>query len=251
VKKEKNIMSDLISKMQKVANQLDSHNHFDEANYITSLMVKIAQANTGFGGAPAVKPLSFDEDFYQNLPTTETYNPSDPSKPLNTPDALQNLEYYRKNTQMLDKIVKDFQDKTGNLNSMIINLGKKEQLFEIMDLLIQTFEYFVSREQKNIHRNNFFPEDKKVLGTAEDLRNVLSKIENDTAREHLIKEFKNALNAVEMNTNFQLNKVSSIGKFTSGNKWSKFEELVKNGFIEAKAAISALSSPNSSQNKKK
>ena len=236
--------------MQKVANQLDSHNHFDEANYITSLMIKIAQANTGFGGAPAVKPLSFDEDFYQNLPTTETYNPSDPSKPLNAPDALQNLEYYRKNKQMLDKIVEDFQGKTDNLNSMITNLGKKEQLFEIMDLLIQTFEYFVSREQKNIFRNNFFPESKKVLGTAEDLRNVLSKIENDTAREDLIEKFKNALNAVEMNTNFQLNKVSSIGKFTSGGKWSKFEELVKSGFMEAKAAISALSLPNSSQNKK-
>lgn len=36
-------MSDLISKMQKVANQLDSHNYFNEANYITSLMIKIAQ----------------------------------------------------------------------------------------------------------------------------------------------------------------------------------------------------------------
>jgi hypothetical protein len=43
VRKEKNIMSDLISKMQKVANQLDSHNYFNEANYITSLMIKIAQ----------------------------------------------------------------------------------------------------------------------------------------------------------------------------------------------------------------
>ncbi len=240
-------MSDLISKMQKVANQLDSHNHFDEANYITSLMVKIAQANTGFGGVPAVKPLSFDEDFYQNLPTTETYNPSDPSKPSDTPDAVQNLEYFRKNKQMLDKIVNDFQDKTKELNLIIINLAQKEQLFEIMDLLIQTFEFFVSKE-KNIYRNNYFPKNKQVLGTAKELQNILSKIENDSAREFLINEFKGALTAVEMTTNHQLKNVSPIGKFTAGGKWSQYVELVKKGFIEAKDAISAPSSPKSTQN---
>jgi len=48
VKKEKNIMSDLISKMQKVANQLDLHNHFSEANYVTELMVKIAQKDYSY-----------------------------------------------------------------------------------------------------------------------------------------------------------------------------------------------------------
>ena len=169
-------MSDLISKMQKVANQLDSHNHFDEANYITSLMVKIAQANTGFGGAPAVKPLSFDEDFYQNLPTTETYNPSDPSKPSDTPDAVQNLQDYQRHKPEIDSIENDFETRVASVKTYITRLGKTKK-YEMMEYLMGILVHFMSNGQANFEGTNQFP-NKDVLGTVSNLQDRISKLEN-------------------------------------------------------------------------
>ena len=156
-------MSDLISKMQKVANQLDSHNHFDEANYITSLMTKIAQANTGFGGSPAVKPLSFDEDFYQNLPTTETYNPSDPSKPSDTPDAVQNLQDYQRQKPEILSIENDFATRSAKVMAYITLIGKTKK-FEMMEYLMGILVYFISDGKAEYKGTNKFP-NKDVLGT--------------------------------------------------------------------------------------
>ncbi len=169
-------MSDLISKMQKAANQLDSHNHFDEANYITSLMVKIAQANTGFGGAPAVKPLSFDEDFYQNLPTTETYNPSDPSKPLNTPDSMQDLQDYRRQNPEILSIENDFAKRVADVQVYIKKLGQTKK-YEMMEYLMGILVHFMTDGEFEYSGTNQFP-NKDVLGTVSNLQDRISKLDN-------------------------------------------------------------------------
>lgn len=169
-------MSDLISKMQKVANQLDSHNHFDEANYITSLMVKIAQANTGFGGAPAVKPLSFDENFYQNLPTTETYNPSDPSKPSNTPDASQTLQDYQRQKPEIDLIQNDFATRVASVLMYITRLGRTKK-YEMMEYLLGILVYFISDGKAEYEGANKFP-NINVLGTRSQIVNKIGFLKN-------------------------------------------------------------------------